>query len=187
MYNNEPIDDYIRSILGYPNVNNNMNNMYYNQMPNMNAYNYTNNNSSLEECYPEIYKIIYPMITKKCNTTQGNITPDLIENMTNEIYEAIEANNNEINVNINLQNDVQNSNNRNEMKNNLRKEEIKKDVKKENRTENRNDNSLKDLIKILIIRELIGRPNPRPPMPGTGGRPPVMPRYYNYYSDIYER
>ena len=44
MYNNEPIDDYIRSILGYPNVNNNDNNMYYNQMSNMNTYNNLNNN-----------------------------------------------------------------------------------------------------------------------------------------------
>ena len=190
MYSNEPIDDYIRSILGYPNVNSNDNNMYYSQMSNMNTYNNLNNNPILEECYPEIYRIVYPMITKRCSTAQGNITPDLVEDMTNEIYQAVEANNNEINVNINLQNDVQNSNNRNEIKNvpksNVKKEETKEE-NRENRNDKRNNNTLRDLIKILIIRELLGRPgrpNPRPPFPG--GRPPIMPRYYNYM-DIYER
>ena len=56
MYNNEPIDDYIRSILGYPNVNNNDNNMYYNQMSNMNTYNNLNNNPILEE-YAAFYEL----------------------------------------------------------------------------------------------------------------------------------
>ena len=46
---------------------------------------------NLEKYYPEIYKIVYPMITKKCeNVRESNITKDDIENMTDEIYYALE-------------------------------------------------------------------------------------------------
>lgn len=69
------------------------------------------------------------------------------------------------------------------------------------------NNNLRDLIKILIIRELLNRPNIRPPRPprpphhrppfpdfpggpgGGGPRPPIMPRDLEYsqdYYDIYE-
>ena len=66
-----------------------------------------------------------------------------------------------------------------------------------------NNRNLNDLIKILIIRELLGKPGgggirpnpmppgfrPRPPFP-PGGRPPVdpppQPRGYFEYNDIYE-
>ena len=85
------------------------------------------------------------------------------------------------------------------MKINSVKNENLKD-KPENRGEDRQlrNRGLRDLIKILIIRELLGRPGHRPPRPPVrppfpGGRPgmppqgpnrpPMMPR--NIY-DIYE-
>ena len=67
--------------------------------------------------------------------------------------------------------------------------------KQKEEVENRNirrNNGIRDLIKILILRELLGIPhNPRPPMPprrppfpgGPNGRPPMRPRFYE---DIYE-
>ncbi len=72
---------------------------------------------------------------------------------------------------------------------------------KENRGEDRQfrNKGLQDLIRILLIRELLGRPGNRPPMPphrppmrppfppggpGQGPRPPIMPR--NAYYDLYE-
>ena len=209
MYN-ETYDDYIRSILGYP--NNNM----YNTNSRENDYMYSaQNNSSeeLEQYYPEIYKIIYPMVCKSCDNNSSPITRELIENMTDEIYFAVESDN-EIDLNITINNEVRNNNsevqsnstqsikNRNisntKDKNITIKEEHRKD--KENREDRRiRNNTLRDLIKILIIRQLLrnrpNRPNfphqpprpPRPPFPGgpgTGqGRPPIMPR--SYY-DIYE-
>ena len=98
MYNNESFDDYIRSILGYQN----MNNMYIQN--NSNNYNLSNNNrEELENCYPEIYKIVYPMISQRCSTMSQPVTRETVENMTDEIYSAIEVNS-EINLNINLQN-----------------------------------------------------------------------------------
>ena len=219
MYN-ETYDDYIRSILGYP--NNNM----YNTNSGENDYMYSaQNNSSeeLEQYYPEIYKIIYPMVCKSCDNNSSPITRELIENMTDEIYFAVESDN-EIDLNITINNEVRNNNsevqsnstqsikNRNisntKDKNITIKEEHRKD--KENREDRRiRNNTLRDLIKILIIRQLLrnrpNRPNfphqpprpPRPPFPGGPGpgqgRPPIMPRgsYFNNQmimgtQDIYE-
>ena len=42
--------------------------------------------NELEECYPEIYKIVYPMICKSCLYVTEEITPELVEKITNEIY-----------------------------------------------------------------------------------------------------
>ena len=202
MYN-ETYDDYIRSILGYP--NNNM----YNTNSRENVYMYsaqnTTSTSEIEQYYPEIYKIIYPMVCKSCNNNTSPITKELIESMTDEIYFAIESDN-EIDLNITINNEVKNNkietqtnsiNNRNisnsKDKNTVIKEENKKD--KENREDRRiRNNTLRDLIKILLIRQLLqnrpNRPNfpQRPPFPGGPGpgqgRPPIMPRYN--YMDIYE-
>ena len=80
MYNNESFDDYIRSILGYQN----MNNMYIQN--NSNNYNLSNNNrEELENCYPEIYKIVYPMVSQRCSTMSQPVTRETVENMTDEI------------------------------------------------------------------------------------------------------
>lgn len=106
------------------------------------------------------------MIVKKCNNFRSNVTNEDIENMTNEIYYALEEKN-EVQININLTNNVRNNN-----LNNSRTLDKKPDVKiSDNKVENRQINSgLRDLIKILLIRELLNRPGIRPPMPGP--RPP---------------
>lgn len=202
MYNNESFDDYIRSILGYPNINGmHMDGMYMNTNNMQNEYNMASRTSiseDLEGCYPEIYKIVYPMIAQRCSRTSEPITGEIVENMTDEIYNAIEVNN-EVNLNINLQNEV--TNNRKESRNSL-KGASSKESKNENRGEDRQfgNSNLRDLIKILLIRELIRRhrrpmPGPgRPPFPGRPSflrepgpsRPPIMPREYNNI-DIYEQ
>ena len=61
MYDNQ-YEEYIRSVLGYPSTANmNQNQMYQNEYPNPSQINMRND---LEEFYPEIYKIIYPMVQK---------------------------------------------------------------------------------------------------------------------------
>lgn len=201
----ETYEDYIRSILGYPKQNNPSfdNNVYDN------GYNMTyRQNSELEECYPEIYKIVYPMVCKACSSNTKPLTRETIENMTDEIYFSVEGNN-EVNININLGNEVKTAENRNSPNNVNAKKEIKSEVKqtevRENRSENRNyrNNTLRDLIKILIIKQLIGRPGSpnqrppiapppppggRPPFPGGPGpmRPPIRPRGMDYNYNIYE-
>ena len=201
MYDNQ-YEEYIRSVLGYPSTANmNQNQMYLAEYPNLSQINMRND---LEEFYPEIYKIIYPMVKKACDGNVRANTREEIERMTDEIYSAIEDNN-QINVNINLGNTVSTNNsntqNRNQNRSEPHKEEIQKKSSEKQELENRNkevesrirprNNNLRDLIKILLIRELLKkrhnnfppRPphNPRPPM-----RPPIMPRNYQPLYDIYE-
>lgn len=212
MYNNI-YEEYIRNIIGYPN---NTNNNCYSCNMNMEENSYTNSQvpkSQIEQCYPEIYKIIYPMVKKACNDNFNLNTEEEIDKITNEIYYAIEDNN-QINININLENAVrtktaENASNRNQKEVVNSKENSEHSMKDTRNKENRRitNNNLRDLIKILIIRELLNRPNikpPRPPRPphhrppfpgfpggpgGGGPRPPIMPRDLEYsqdYYDIYE-
>lgn len=197
MYDNQ-YEEYIRSVLGYPTTANMNQNQMYHEYPNPSQINMRND---LEDFYPEIYKIIYPMVQKACDGNMGANSREEIEQMTDEIYSAIEDNN-QINVNINLGNTISTTNmNRTQNRNEISKEEIQKKSPEKQEVKNRNtegesrisprNNNLRDLIKILLIRELLRRRhnhfpprpphNPRPPM-----RPPIMPRNYQPLYDIYE-
>lgn len=193
MYN-ETYDDYIRSILGYP-VRNQFDQFNQGQQeyqgyqeyrnPTFNTnINISGNNVELENSYPEIYKIVYPMITKKCeNVRESNITKDDIENMTDEIYYALESKK-ETQVNI------------------KKRPEVK--VSETTGEKRQLNGGLRDLIQILLIRELLNRRRPpfRPPMPnppGPGPRPPMRPpfgpgpgrppfnRDFDSFNDLYEQ
>lgn len=223
MYN-ETYDNYIRSILGYPTRNQfeqyNYEPQEYQEYrnPTFNTnINISGNNVELENSYPEIYKIVYPMVTKKCDNMRGEtITRDDIENMTDEIYYALEAKN-ETRVNINLTNDVNNVrtanstgiSSSNHSTNVSRIENRKADIKisktaGENNEERQFNSGLRDLIQILLIRELLNRRRSpfRPPMPnppGPGPRPPMRPpfrpgpgrppfnRDFGSFDDLYEQ
>lgn len=185
MYNN-PYEEYMRNSLGY------------NQMPNMNQTNYMSemyetegnfmcNQGSIEDMYPEIYRIIYPMICKACMAVNENVTEDLVSRITNEVYmnvenmEVMQENRSYVNTintqaNKSAKGDSLNrtsSNNSSNTLSNVRRQE----------TRQRNP-LLNDLIRILVLRELIGnpgRPRPRPPFRppfgggvGPGPRPPYM-------------
>ena len=153
-------DEYIRSILGY-----NQNELYdYGYNDNYSNYRMQDNitiaqNSKLEQSYPEIYKVVYPMVSKRCENVRAELSNEELEKMTDEIY------------------DVRTSSNAN-----VRKAEV--NVTENSKGETRQFNSgLRDLVKILLIRELLNRPRPfpprppvRPPMPpGPGPRPPRPP------------
>ena len=165
MYNNS-YEEYIRSILGYSNQTNNPYASYNFQHEYDNAQ--FSQAQELENCYPEIYKIVYPMITKICNNCETPITRDTIERMTDEIYSAVESNN-EINININLGNEMRqdeknrNTNNRSnvtqeakkELKESAIQEKMSMEISREDRQFRNRD--LRDLIQILIIRELFNK------------------------------
>ena len=187
MYN-ETYDDYIRSILGYAPAkgyedsyqdyrNQNMS-MNYNMNSNMNT-NYMNTTSDmdLESCYPEIYKIVYPMVCKKCDSVRMPVTNDDIQNMTDEIYFALEGRA-EVQLNINLGNEVRSSeiSNTNVAKTADKKPDVKiSETSSQNRETRQFNRNLRDLIQILLIRELLRRRRRRPPMPGP--RPPMRPPF----------
>lgn len=187
-------EDYIRNILGYNNYDmytNTSNTGEYNMDFIQSNYN-RNDNLMLESYYPEIYKIVYPMVKKICMENARELTKDRIEEMTEEIYMAIESNENREEIEI-AKADTEVVNQR--------------EKQKENRIEERrigNNRWIRDLIKILILRELLGnqrppirppRPNHRPPFrPGfylgnSGNRPPMPPRPNqprNQFDSIYE-
>ncbi len=200
MYN-ESYDEYIRNILGYPNYNNQYSTQdYYTNYNNLYGENYDNSfrqeenrGAELEDWYPEIYKIVYPMVKKTCRGLEGKITKEKIVQIEEELYSNIEGND-EIYLNINLNNEV----NRNEIKpdkSNTRNE-TGKDKIETRYCNNCNNKGLKDIIRILLLREILGRPNkpnnrppfpipprPRPPFFPNG---PVRPPFPRGYDDIYE-
>ena len=103
MYNNESFEEYIRQILGYP--TNNYNVSFMNE-PNMRS-NQMSTNEELEKYYPEIYKVVYPMINNRCSRITEPISQELIDQVTEEIASAIEPK--EISLNINLHNEISNN------------------------------------------------------------------------------
>ncbi len=220
MYN-ETYDDYIRSILGYPARN--QFEQYNQEMPEYQSYqeyrnptfntniNISGNNVELENSYPEIYKIVYPMVAKKCeNVRSETFSKSDIENMTDEIYYALEEKQ-EKRININLTNDINGTKTQNSsaVSTSAKVENKRPDVKIsqkaiENSEKRQINSGLRDLIQILLIRELLNRPRPpfRPPMPnppGPGPRPPMRPpfrpgtgrppfnRDFGSYNDLYEQ
>ena len=186
MYNN-PYEEYMRNSLGYnwmPNMN----------MMNMNKANFMNemyetegeftcNQTSIEDMYPEIYRIIYPMVCKACMAVNENVTEDLVSRITNEIYVNVEH--------MEIFNETRSSSISvsPQASKNVKSDSISNKISSSSnnsssvRQETRQRNSLlRDLIRILVLRELIGnpgRPRPRPPYRppfggGVGPRPSYM-------------
>lgn len=184
MFNND-YEYYMKSILGYPMQNemNTYNNVYGNSssfFPYRSGITYTNENN-YENLYPEIYKILKPMVRKVCdNPRYGSISNDTLEIMANEIYNNIESDIDVINVNINTKEAEQSGN--------LARKDMKVSQSQTKDEESRNccgNPTLKDLIKIMIIKQLIennvNRPpiRPRPPFPKPPYRELENPAIYN--------
>ncbi len=175
-------EEYLRSVMDYsPYIKDNYT---YQEQEDM----YTNSDGVIEmqniqdvtPFYPEIYKLVYPMVCKTCNMNgRRELTKELLEQMTDEIYKNIEPEE-MVEVRTPLKNgDVINPNSKDP-----------KPIISETRCTNY---LLRDLIKILLLREW-GRPSrpqprppyrppmpPPPPRPGNN-RPPIVPpprpRYY---------
>ena len=154
MYNYD-YNEYMNNLLGY-NMPMNRNSMYNTPIEvyeNENIFTYKQTDKELEECYPDIYKIVYPMVCKACLYINEEITEDLVERITNEIYENLEQDETPeetrtSEVKINYSN-VQN--------NRMIRHSVKNMKLENNREEKRQRNFLmNDLIKILVLRELIG-------------------------------
>lgn len=232
-------EDYIRSILGYPMAQNVYADTYAssNSMMISSETEYLNQtpmySSEIMDLYPEIYKIINPMVCKICEANTKPITKELIDAMTEEIYMNLESDPSvvdTINVRVNLPKEENKESNRDknstqykvQAKSNLnttsslvnsgkskdtrpeksaRQERVSNSLSKQDKIVETSDNvensnvqgskeyrqirrntTLQDLIRILILNQLLGgnrrppRPRPRPPRPPYPGRPGQNPR-----------
>lgn len=160
MYN-QTYDDYMRSVLGYPNVDRYRNSNLYN-MPNMNTMSNLGMNSmnmnnmgmmniqdmfsdDLEHLYPEVYRIVYPMICSTCDRIQipeTNITDEMVTRMTDDIYGRVESDP-RINIEVTVTTEV--------------RESEKRQTSTEIRQRKPRNRFLRDLIRILLLRELFRR------------------------------
>lgn len=193
MYNNV-YQEYINDILGTVPKNQVAleNDVFRNSVANV--YMPNNVNMDLERLYPELYKLLYPMIQSACMRNTKPLTEETIQEMVTDIYSNFNADDITIaSIVRNSQNPIESqtsSNNRATTKNSL---EIAK-VQTEPNTR-ANNYVLNDLIRILLIRELLGRPESSspirpifpPPRPGFG-RPPKMFREskFDLQDSIYE-
>lgn len=176
--NDSIYEEYMRSVLGYQPVNyDNTYDIGYDrfEMSDMTAMN-NMQMQELENCYPDIYRIIYPMVQKACSQSTRPITRELVDSMTDEVYFAVE--------------DREMLENRNKEEKTLQATEDRKIIR---------DQRLNDLIRILILRELLGRPGfpifpgrrpprPRPPRPPMRPpRPQPRPGMRSYDSQVFEQ
>lgn len=145
-------EEYMRSVLGYP-LERELH--YYN--------NYSRTSEDFDRLYPEIYHTVYPTICKTCDIYENReITDELLNEMTNQVMANIK-----IDEKFGIQAELKRDENKNE---------------KENRQRRPNNFLFRDLIRILLLRELLrrkpSRPRPFPP-PNFPMRP--QPRIYEEF------
>ena len=211
-------EDYMRAVLGYPierqntysNYSNNYlqannTNLVTQYMQAENSYTITNNKRYNENdflnFYPEIYKIVNPMVCKICENNNEPITKELIQKMTDEVYNNLEETETTTVVNVNasfnnssskmdsktnkIENNIQNRN----VKNTQNMQNTKpnslstksdttsktKDTEnigvRETRQLKPRNNLLRDLIQILILKKLLEENK----LPTRPPKPPVNP------------
>lgn len=167
-------EEYMRNVLGYNQIPSNIytnsyEDYYYDTQ-------YLNNNANtqiIESMYPEIYKMVYPMVCRLCEQNSNReITRDLVDRITDEIYSNIEPDDRVTNINANTRNALKNGDVRNP---NAKEQDMRGETRQGNYM-------LRDLIRILILREFLNpnrpgnRPRPRPTRPPMyNQRPPWRP------------
>ena len=166
-------EDYMRSVLGYPMESQDTYQMNYFE-DRQNCMIPCQNTKELEDCYPEIYRVINPIVCEVCDRCNEPVTRNIVEDMVEEVYKRIEMNH-EIAIKINIDNRITEKEieNRastikaNSVRNNITSEQTRKSTEVENRQRRPNNPFLRDLIRILILNRLLGGGffQGRPPRP----------------------
>ena len=99
----------------------------------------------LERMYPDSYRVVYPMVVSTCRNVSMPVTEDMIDRMTDDIYDRAVADG-RINVDISVELETREDS----------KEEDRQMINRPPRRRRRN-RFFRDLIRILLLRELIGR------------------------------
>lgn len=160
--NYQNYDDYMRNTLGFSGMNPSMGMPYggcanmgcagmcQNPYTNMANSMWQNQSCNLEYLYPDSYKVIYPMVVASCRNVTMPIAEDTIERMVSDIYDKA-VSNTKISVSLTAETTNRESSEDRQMPN------------RPPRKPRRNP-FLNDLIRILILRELIGGGRPRFPV-----------------------
>lgn len=94
---------------------------------------------SLDRMYPDCYRVVYPMVVSACNRVNMPISEEMLDGMTNDIYDRAEASGR-----INMGMEYRDINSR----------QFNTFMQERPRRRNR---FFRDLIRILILRELLRR------------------------------
>ena len=179
-------EEYMRRVLGYP-MGIYTSDYYSRQEPVL--YNQSiqiSNAQELEEMYPDIYRMLNPMVCKICESTNQPVTKELVEKMTEEIYLAMSVEEDTIiNVNVETRKQTESSKQTENKNSKTSPKEVQVRDSREDRNRRPNNFLLRDLIKIMILNQLLGGNRPggpnrpphggRPPFPGGPGMPPPPP------------
>ena len=170
LYNN--YEEYMRNVLGHSYTPGNTYEQFDNNYANCMNYNFANrntsytnpynNSSNIEDMYPDLYRLINPLVCDMCDKNNKPITEDLVEQMTNHIYDNV-VNRVEIQNVINLNIETRNSKTKENEKNIENRSPVPASRPRRNRL-------LQDLIRILLLNELLRRNRP-PFRPGPGPMP----------------
>ena len=146
-----------------------MNNMCMGQNPNM-FNNNMNQVPNLSTLYPSIYRIINPVVARVIqNSNYQFLNEDTLNNMVDTVYNIVEGqidyeeessvskptSTNEVNTN-------SSSTSQNNSSTTVSRTQEVKTTQTTTTRRNRNDNLLRDIIKILILKELFSRNNQIP-------------------------
>lgn len=172
-------DDYMRDFFYFnqnPTMNgnmgcncmqNNMNNGMNNNFNGINNMNYMqNNNNNLESLYPNIYRIIQPVVRRVvAGSNYQYLTEEVLNNMVDTVYNIVDGdrtmNNNQVSTTRTETNTTTNTttDTRRTVSTNANVSNTSQNVPVQTRTNEINNISncnalLKDLIKILILQEI---------------------------------
>ena len=142
---------------------NNSGSMYMGQ--NQNMFNNQNQMQSMSSLYPSIYRIINPVVSRVIqNSNYQYFNEDVLNNMVDTVYNIVEGQieyeEEDTNIqNTNTQNSQTSSSTSTTSTTSSKVSETKQvnNSQTSNRRSNRNDSLLRDIIKILILKELLSR------------------------------
>ena len=171
--NNAFMNNFGNNILGNSNMTpiqqGGMSNIPNNQIfTNPGAF-FTNNIQvqNLSSLYPSIYRILNPVISKIVSNNNQPISEELLNNMTDTVFNIVEGQidfgddqiqrNNSENQTVNSNSSSNFSSNNSTNRNSDSNRQTNQTSQPNNTRNNRNDSLFRDLIKILIIKELLHR------------------------------
>lgn len=124
---------------------------------------------NLNNLYPSIYRILNPVVSRVVLNNNQSVTDELLNNMTDTVFNIVEGqidlgddqaqgNNRSDNQSINANSSSNTLNNNSSSSKTVESARLNnQNIQTSNARHNRNDSLLRDLIKILIIKELLSR------------------------------